>query len=151
MGETARSVKERAKEHWEDFKSKKSDSHIMKHWALHQNLIGEPNFIMKVVQYHKSTLSRQVGEAIRIQSRGLILNSRAEYNRCHITRLSLEQMDHENGSKEQEDQGGEADMDTDWTIGMFENRDKVDGELRKSLGKLTRTESSKRRDDSTMI
>ena len=59
-------------------------------------------------------------------------------------------MDHENGSKEQEDHGGEADMDTDWTIGMFENRDKVDGELRKSLGKLTRTESSRRRDDSTM-
>ena len=53
VGETARSVKERAKEHWEDFKSKKSDSHIMKHWALHQNLVGEPNFIMKVVQYHR--------------------------------------------------------------------------------------------------
>ena len=95
---------------------------------------------MKVVQYHGCPLSRQVGEVIKIQKRGITLNSRAEYNHCQITRLSLEQ----------EDQGGEADMDTDWTIGMLENRDKVDGELRKSLGRVNRTESIKRKDDTTV-
>ena len=77
VGETARSVKERAKEHWEDFKSEKPDSHILKHWAMHHNSVGQPKFIMKVVQYHRSALSRQVGEAIRIQRRGgVTLNSR---------------------------------------------------------------------------
>ena len=36
-------------------------------------------------------------------------------------------------------------MDMDWTIGMLENRDKVDGELR-----VTMIESSKRRAASTV-
>ena len=61
----------------------------------------------------------------------------------------MELMDYEHGSKEQEDLGRESDMDTDWTIGLLENRDKVDGELRKSLRRVSRTEGIKRRDDST--
>ena len=32
--ETARSIYERAKEHWEAFRSKDTDSHILKHWTL---------------------------------------------------------------------------------------------------------------------
>ena len=80
VGETARSVQERAREHWESWKNKDSDSHILKHWVLHHGSEGEPEFVMKVVQFHRSALSRQVGEAIRIQKRGLVLNSRTEYN-----------------------------------------------------------------------
>ena len=79
VGETARSVQERAKEHWEGFKNKKEDNHILKHWVLHHNSTGEPNFIMKVVKFHRTALSRQ--EAIRIQKRGMVLNSKGEYNR----------------------------------------------------------------------
>ena len=31
-----------------------------------------------------------MGEAVRIRRRGLVLNSKGEYSRCKITRLSLE-------------------------------------------------------------
>ena len=51
--------------------------------------------MMKVVQFHRTALSTQVGESIRIQKRGsmggMVLNSMSEYNRCSIARLSLEQ------------------------------------------------------------
>ena len=79
VGETARSLKERAKEHWEAFKSQDKDSHIWKHWVLHHGAQGETNFIMKVVQFHRSALSRQVGEAIRIR-RSVWQHSIAEEN-----------------------------------------------------------------------
>ena len=71
VGETARSVMERSKEHWDDFKSRKPDSHILKHWVLHHHSAGTLKFIMKVIKFHRSALSRQVGEAIRIQRRGV--------------------------------------------------------------------------------
>ena len=47
---------------------------------------------MKVFKFHRTALSRQIGEAIRIQRRGVVLNSRSEYNRCKISRISLEQV-----------------------------------------------------------
>ena len=89
VGETARSIYERAREHWEDYKSKSSDSHIYKHHVLHHNSEEEPKFIMKVVGYHATALSRQVGEAVRIGRRGggSLLNSKSEFNRCSIVRL----------------------------------------------------------------
>ena len=65
VGETARSVMERLKEHWDDFRSRKPDSHILKHWVLHHQSNGTPKYMIKVVQFHRSALSRQLGEAIR--------------------------------------------------------------------------------------
>ena len=54
---------------------------------------GEPpNFILKPVRYFRSALSRQIAEAVRIRRRGAegaILNSKGEFNRCHIARLRL--------------------------------------------------------------
>ena len=64
---------------------------------------GEPpKFVFKMVSSHKTALSRQVKEAVRIRRRGgatSILNSRAEFNRCHIPRLVVEEEDDE--SREQ--------------------------------------------------
>ena len=48
--------------------------------------------MLRVVKYHKSALSRQTAEAVRIRRRGgegAVLNSRAEFNRCFIPRLRL--------------------------------------------------------------
>ena len=62
----------------------------------HQQLVhgGEgAKFTMKVVGSHRSALSRQISEAVRIRRRGgesRILNSKAEYNRSHIPRLRVE-------------------------------------------------------------
>ena len=88
VGETSRSIYERAKEHWEAWKSRKEDSQILKNWSLHHGSTGVPNFAMKIRGYHLTSLSRQVGEAVRIRKRELVLNIRGELNRCNITRLS---------------------------------------------------------------
>ena len=54
-------------------------------------------FIMRVVQFHRTALSRQCGEAIRIMrwggGAGSVLNSRSEFNRCYIPRLKIEEQD----------------------------------------------------------
>ena len=120
VGETCRSVQERAKEHWNDYRRGCKDSHILKHWVLHHNSEGEPHFIMKVVQYHRSALSRQVGEAIRIQKRGSTLNSKAGYNRSALTRLTLD-IGEDEVTKE-----WEKGIEKDYTTGMFRKRKELD-------------------------
>ena len=65
-----------------------------------------PQFVMRAVSYHKTALSRQIAEAVRIRRRGgqgAILNSKAEYNRCHIPRLQLEEEEQE-GARERMEQ-----------------------------------------------
>ena len=52
-----------------------------------------PEFVFKVISYHKTPLNRQIKEVIMIRRRGgttEILNSRSEFNRCHIPRLVVE-------------------------------------------------------------
>ena len=91
MGETAKSLYERGKEHWYSFKSRTEDSHILKHHQLHHGGVGEPQFHLRPVRFHRTALSRQIHEAVRIQRWGedIVLNSRGEYNRCRIGRLTL--------------------------------------------------------------
>ena len=95
------------KEHWDSFRNKHSDSHILKHWTVHHGSIGEPHFIMKVVNFYRTALSRQVGEAVRIHKRGLVLNSKSEYSRCSISRLSLDQQEHGTPQDQPKDDSGE--------------------------------------------
>ena len=47
-------------------------------------------FEFKVVQRHRSSLGRQIGEAIQIRrAQGTILNDKLEYNRCELPVLSV--------------------------------------------------------------
>ena len=92
IGETARSHHERSREHWDSFKNGNKDSHILKHHLLHHGGEGEPEMHFKIVGSYRSALSRQVGEAVKIRRRGgegSILNSKGEFIRCRITRLTL--------------------------------------------------------------
>ena len=95
VGETSRSLFERTKEHWGAWESRSEKSHILKHQQMvHRE--QEPKFIMKAVKYYRSALTRQIGEAVRIRRRGgagRILNSKAEYDRCRIPRLVVEEED----------------------------------------------------------
>ena len=46
-----------------------------------------PHLIVNAVKYYKTASTRQIGEAVQIRrrnERGSILNSKAEYDRCHI-------------------------------------------------------------------
>ena len=52
---------------------------------------GPPVFNFKVVKSCKSSLERQVREAVRIQMRGVVLNKKGMYNRCKLTRMVVDQ------------------------------------------------------------
>ena len=99
VGETSRSVQERALEHWRDARKGDEKSHMTRHQAMEHS--GEPpEFIFKVVGQHRTALNRQIHEAVRIRRRGgaaSILNSKGEWSRCHIPRLVVEEVDE--GSK----------------------------------------------------
>ena len=93
IGESSRSAYERGWEHVNDMASLNSRSHMLKHAIIDHP--GEDmslvKFGMKVVKYCQSSFERQVLESVLIQSERKhhnILNSRSEYNRCSLPRLS---------------------------------------------------------------
>ena len=95
VGESSRSIQERAVEHWSAARKQDGTSHMFKHQSLVHGG-EEPEFMFRVVSYHRTALSRQIKEAVRIRRRGgasSILNSKAEFNRCYIPRLVVEQED----------------------------------------------------------
>ena len=97
MGETSRSIQERAVEHWGAARRNEETSHMAKHQIMEHGG-APPEFMFKVISYHRTPLNRQIKEAIRIRRRGgatEILNSRSEFNRCHIPRLVVEKEDDE--------------------------------------------------------
>ena len=91
VGESARSLQERGADHWRGFKEKREDSHILKHHVLHHGGQGTPSFHLRPVRFFRSALTRQVAEAVRIRrwGEGVVLNSKSEYNRCQLGRLTL--------------------------------------------------------------
>ena len=92
VGETARSVYERSREHLSDIEQLKPCSHLLKH-LLDQHE-GENYddiiFNLKVIQYCKSSFERQVLESVIIQQERHhnLLNSKAEFNRSAVPRLA---------------------------------------------------------------
>ena len=93
VGETARSVYERGLEHQEGLEKMSEDNHMMKHVASHhQDMeLDDVKFGMKVVRFTHTAMERQVLESVRIQEeqkRSYILNSKAEYSRCTLPRLT---------------------------------------------------------------
>ena len=97
VGESSRSVQERALEHWSAASKKDERSHMVKHQSM-EHAEEPPQFIFKVISMHRTALNRQIKEAVRIRRRGgaaSILNSKSEYNRCHIPRLVVEKEDEE--------------------------------------------------------
>ena len=91
LGETSRSLYERGREHWQAYREGREDSHILKHHILHHEGKGEPKFYLKPLQFHRTALNRQITEGVKISRFGEsnLLNSKAEYNRSKISRLSL--------------------------------------------------------------
>ena len=90
VGESARSVADRAAEHWRDAESGKDESHMLEHQVESHEGEGPPQFAFTVVKSCKTSLERQVREAIRIQMRGTVLNKKGVYNRCKLTRLVVD-------------------------------------------------------------
>ena len=90
VGESNRSLFERSKEHWGDCHAQKESSHMHEHHSAAHGGEGEAKFRFRLVKSFKSSLDRQIAEAIRIYKRGNVLNQKGEYNRCSLTRLVID-------------------------------------------------------------
>ena len=91
VGETARSLCERGAEHWGAAVGGQENSHMVEHQGMVHEGNGDFKFRFRIVRAFKSSLDRQIAEAIRIHKRGGgILNRKGEFNRCSLTRLVLD-------------------------------------------------------------
>ena len=95
IGESSRSLYERSCEHKSDFENLSEKSHILKHYLTYHKDIKreELEFGIRVRKKFQKAFERQVGEAIAIEQEQLkgtlLLNSKSEFNRCSVPRLTL--------------------------------------------------------------
>jgi hypothetical protein len=69
VGESARSLFERAGEHWEGVLGGKDENHMLEHLAVSHRDDQVPNFRFRVVKKCRTALERQVREAVRIRGK----------------------------------------------------------------------------------
>ena len=133
VGESARSIFERAQEHWADRVGQKEDSHMVKHWLSdHADLPEPPPFHIKVVSSFKDSMTRQISESVRIDLRGGgVLNSRTEYSRCRLPRLMID-MDEWRTKKKEERRELEPSIPEE---GMEWLNEEWDGEIKEEKRK----------------
>jgi hypothetical protein len=93
VGESSRSIHERALEHVRDAQSFSVKSHIVKHWMTsHPSLPTPPEMEFSVTGMFKDCLSRQISEALRINhSKDVLLNSKGEYGFNSVSRLTVQE------------------------------------------------------------
>ena len=90
VGETSRTLLERASEHVSAAENIEVDNFIVKHWASkHRDLATFPRMQFKVIKQCKDALTRQVSEAIWIENCAN-LNSKAEWGKNSLSRLVVD-------------------------------------------------------------
>ena len=94
IGETCRSSYESGAEHLSDMRLIMPGSHLLKHVLdKHEGeTLDQVDFRMKVIKFHKSPFERQIHESVLIQASKphFLLNSKMEYNRCQIPRITIQ-------------------------------------------------------------
>ena len=95
IGESSRSSFERGWEHVNDMAQLKTTSHMLKHVLTKhpEQDMAEVQFGMKIVRTCMSSFERQIYESVLIQrerEEHHILNSRTEYNRCSLPRITTQ-------------------------------------------------------------
>ena len=114
IGETARSAYERGLEHRDGYEKLDEDNHMIKHVANHHRdmKLEDIKFGMKVLKYTNSAMERQILESVKIQEEKVkhyILNSKAEYSRCTLPRLTARMGEEEFDKKRHEEKKKERD------------------------------------------
>ena len=92
FGETFRDAYSRGVEHLSDYVGQTDDSHMMKHLSdCHPDSRPEEiKFGMSVIKQHRSSFDRMVFESVLIFRDGEnVLNSKSEFSRCQVPRLSV--------------------------------------------------------------
>ena len=92
LGETSRSLHERATEHMKDAMDISCKCHVVKHWISdHYELENPQPFRFKVLRTFQDCLSRQLSEVVNIwQSQDRLLNSKNDYLTNCISRITVE-------------------------------------------------------------
>ena len=94
VGESGRSGYERGNEHINSFKNMEETSHLLKHYLIfHKDIkMEEMKYGMRIRSVFQNCLERQVGEALVIdieqRKKITLMNSKSEYNRCKLPRIS---------------------------------------------------------------
>ena len=93
IGESSRSIHERALEHVRDARTFSVKSHIVKYWmSSHPTLPTPPEMEFTVTRRFKDCLSRQMSKALRINnSTDVLLNSKGEYGNNSVIRLVVQE------------------------------------------------------------
>ena len=87
IGETARTLRQRAGEHWNTLNNWSSNSFMLRHWiSSHGTLTEPPNFSFKVLKKFTEPMGRQIFEALKIVETGY-LNLKTEYGANHLCGL----------------------------------------------------------------
>ena len=93
VGQTARTLKERAEEHVKSYRRYESKSFMFKHWVTtHPEISDPPEFMFSVIKKHKDPLTRLVHEAVKILDCAS-MNSKSEWNGFKIARLCVDTED----------------------------------------------------------
>ena len=126
IGETSRTLNERATEHVTAAGRLDTDNFITKHWASnHRGLTEPPRIQFKVLRRFKDALSRQVSEAIWIEQKAN-LNSRTEWGKNSLTRLKVD------GVLNEEDSSSPGEETEEAEGFLNKMRVKIDAEKKKS-------------------
>ena len=92
IGETSRSIYERAWEHQNGLASLDKDSYMLKHFLdrHEEEDLKVRRFAVKVIKFTRTSFDRQILESVQLQKNRNhnLLNSKSEFNRCAIPRLS---------------------------------------------------------------
>ena len=93
IGETSRSINERSGEHMKDLEYLRERSHMLKHAAskhpeIHPHKV---EFRICTLSQHKTAFERQLTEAVLIRKHSgtKLMNSKQEYTRCYIPKISV--------------------------------------------------------------
>ena len=93
IGETSRSTYERGNEHYKDLEYKRHKSHMLKHAVNHHSELDpcRVKFEKRILSSHKTAFERQIREEVLIEKFAgpMIMNSKLEYNRCSIPRITM--------------------------------------------------------------
>ena len=145
IGETCRSVWERASEHQADLRNYNPTSHLLKHIIdkHEEEEVEKVKFGIRVVKYTQTPFERQILESVKIQQERQnhnLLNSRAEYNRCAIPRLSskIGENDYKKWEKEGEREKEKGELLIEKIKKMKIERER---NYKKKERQLTRTDS----------
>ena len=87
IGESSRPLGLRVKEHYSNLRNLKIDSFMVEHWMNHHGVsMIPPEFQFKVVSSYKDSMSRQLAEALLIETEGTF-NRKLEFGNNHLCRL----------------------------------------------------------------